>query len=38
MWRKAENEKTNKAMAKGKKVFIELYLPATGLGGLIFIM
>ena len=31
-------EETEKSMVKGKRIFIEFYPPATGLGGLIFIM
>ena len=33
-----EKGKTNKSMAKGKTVFMELYVPVIGLGGLIFII
>ena len=31
-------KKTKKSMAKGKTVFMELYVPVIGLGGLIFII
>lgn len=33
-----ERKKPKKSMAKGKTVFMELYVPVIGLGGLIFII
>jgi len=33
-----EKGKTKKSMAKGKTVFMDLYVPVIGLGGLIFII
>lgn len=37
LWRKRK-KKPKKSMAKGKTVFMELYIPVIGLGGLIFII